>query len=134
MKIIRRFNAGGVWKQDSLSDKDIETVREILRKGNKEIMKSCIQDAIEILGSGASPEIQNGNKDSVVTAIALGLFDKIADMAFTRFQGELDERELLARGGIDAETERDRKLKSDPEYKKAVDEKITGDHRGDDLW
>ena len=149
MKIIRRFNVGGVWKQDFLSDEDILKVRDVLRGDNVEIMKLCISDSRSLMSKEIAET--NGETMACMTAIALGLFDKLADMAFTRFQGELDERELLARGETESkktidqvvsnssliktanqaikeiETERDKKLKTDPEYKKAVDEKISGD-------
>lgn len=159
MKIIRRFNVNGLWKQDFLDEENIKEVRQACMKDNRELMKVCIKDAAEIIGKGA--DVNNGNKDACITAIAIALFDKAADQSFTRFQGELDDREILSRVegfqgklAIDEimknselikiaegakkeietqrETERDRKL-NDPEYRKSVDEKIAGDHSLDDV-
>lgn len=126
MKIIRRFNIGGSWKQDYLSSKDINTVREILRKQNVQVMIECIQDAKEIMGE--ENLIKNETSLGCLTGIALGLFDKLADPAFTRYQAELDERELMARGTT---TETDPEVEK--ETKELREEKIKEDTSKDEI-
>jgi len=126
LKIIRRFNIGGSWKQDYLSSKDINTVREILRKQNVQVMIECIQDAKEIMGE--ENLIKNETSLGCLTGIALGLFDKLADPAFTRYQAELDERELMARGTT---TETDPEVEK--ETKELREEKIKEDTSKDEI-
>jgi hypothetical protein len=125
MKIIRRFNIAGIWKQDFLSDEDILKVRDVLRGDNVEIMKLCISDARNLMSKEIAET--NGETMMTMTAIALGLFDKLADMAFTRFQGELDERELLARDNKPAQEVTPEMKKTDESYKQARKEKDEND-------
>jgi len=130
LKIIRRFNIGGSWKQDYLSSKDINTIREILRKQNVQVMIECIQDAKEIMGE--ENLIKNETSLGCLTGIALGLFDKLADPAFTRYQAELDERELMARGET-TETYPKKTKEEDEEAKELREEKVKEDTSKDEI-
>ena len=131
MKIIRRFNIGGSWKQDYLSDEDILAVREKLSSDNKEVMIQCIKIAKEIMG--LEDLTKNESTIGCLTGIALGLFDKLADPAFTRYQAELDERELKARDPFDSSRITAKKKKEDPETKELREEKIAADTSKDEV-
>ena len=50
MKMLRRFNRNGLWKQLFISGETLEETRFDLRKDNIEIMNQCILDAKEIMG------------------------------------------------------------------------------------
>lgn len=126
MKMLRRFNRNGMWKQTFISDKIINKIRDDLREENKKLMVLCIQDAKEIMGQENAES--NGETMQCMTAISLALFDKVADPIFTRLQARLDEIELAERGDDGLVT---------PETKEETEElrqeKIKTDTENDDV-
>ena len=93
-------------------------------------MIECIQDAKEIMGE--ENLIKNETSLGCLTGIALGLFDKLADPAFTRYQAELDERELMARGETTETDPRKTKIE-DEETKELREEKVKEDTSKDEV-
>ncbi len=130
MKMLRRFNRNGLWKQLFISDKNLEEVRFDLRKDNIELMNQCILDAKEIMGKQNAET--NGETMQCMTAIAISLFDKLADAAYTRFQAKLDEFELEARGDtglVDTKELSEEKA----EKEELREEKINQDNENEDV-
>lgn len=131
MKMLRRFNRNGIWKQLFISDKNLEDVRFDLRKDNIELMNQCILDAKEIMGKETAET--NGQTMQCMTAIAISLFDKLSDAAYTRFQAKLDEFELEARGDTGLVSPEETQEEEDEETKELRQEKVNHDNENEDV-
>jgi len=137
MKMLRRFNRNGLWKQLFISGETLEETRFDLRKDNIEIMNQCILDAKEIMGKQNAET--NGQTMQCMTAIAISLFDKLADASYTRFQAKLDEFEIIARGPEGTMDPKEfgkqaiKQLEQEKKKEELKEEKIKHDNKDEDV-
>ena len=93
----RNFKYDGEWKTLSLTEDEIELIREYHRDQTIKTMKQCIKDVMEEM-----PQIVN------LTQVACKLFEARTDKFFTLVVRALEDKTRKARdnGGIVVEEER----------------------------
>ena len=101
---MKNFKIGVKWKRVVLDGKDVEKIREELRKSNLKIMEQCMKDACKLF------KTKLDTPESAVREYAVALFNKLADQQFTRVQARLDEM-------VEEEREKFRATKEDIEEK-----------------